>query len=131
ARGSAVDRRADVWSFGVVLYEMLTGHRLFVGPTVDDTLAQVLEREPEVSRLPTNTPVAIRRLVRRCLVKDRKERLQHIGDARLEITEASTTPAPEAIAAAPSTLHAVGWLRTLPWVAAMIVTAVVAGVVAG
>ena len=129
ARGSAVDRRADVWAFGVVLYEMLTGHRLFAGPTVDDTLAQVLEREPDVSRLPANTPVAIRRLVRRCLVKDRKERLQHIGDARLEINEALTTPAPEAIAAAPSTWQAAGWRRTFPWVAGIIATAVVAGLV--
>jgi serine/threonine-protein kinase len=129
ARGSVVDRRADVWAFGVVLYEMLTGQRLFSGPTVGDTLAQVLEREPDLSRFPTTTPVAIKRLVRRCLVKDRKERLQHIGDARVEINEALTAPSLEAITAGTMPPKVAGWRRTLPWVAAVIATAVVAGVV--
>jgi Tol biopolymer transport system component/tRNA A-37 threonylcarbamoyl transferase component Bud32 len=129
ARGSVVDRRADVWAFGVVLYEMLTGQRLFSGPTVGDTLAQVLEREPDLSRLPTTTPVAIKRLVRRCLVKSRKERLQHIGDARVEINEALTAPSLEAITAGTMPPKVAGWRRTLPWVAAVITTAVVAGVI--
>ena len=88
ARGSAVDRRADVWAFGVVLWEMLTGMRLFEGATVSDTLASVLRAEPDWNALAQTTPRAIRRLLRRCLEKDPKRRLSAIGDARLELDEA-------------------------------------------
>jgi len=90
ARGSAVDRRADLWAFGVILFEMLSGQRLFDGGTVSDTLASVLKSDPEWSLLPSETPVAIRRLLRRCLEKDRRERLDSAADARLEIQEALT-----------------------------------------
>jgi serine/threonine protein kinase/Tol biopolymer transport system component len=93
ARGTAVDKRADLWAFGVVLWEMLTGTRLFEGATVSDTLASVLKSEPDWSALAPTTPAAIRRLLRRCLQKDRKQRLADAADARLDIDEALTAPA--------------------------------------
>ena len=85
ARGRAVDRRADIWSFGVVLFEMLTGRRLFDGDDVSVTLAGVLKDEPDWSRLPVSTPAALHQLLRRTLVKDPKQRLQSIGEARILI----------------------------------------------
>ena len=88
ARGESVDRQADIWAFGVVLYEMLTGAAPFAGRTTAETFARVLEREPDETRLPRDTPPAVRRLLRRCLDKDRRRRLQHIGDARIEIEDA-------------------------------------------
>ena len=97
ARGSTVDRRADLWAFGVILFEMLSGQRLFDGGTVSDTLASVLKSDPDWSLLPTETPIPIRRLLRRCLEKDRRERLDSAADARLEIQEALTTPPSEAM----------------------------------
>ncbi len=92
ARGKAVDKRADIWAFGCVLYEMLTARRAFVGDDVSDILASVLAREPELTALPTDTPLPIRRLIRRCLQKEPKDRLHDIADARLEIQEAKAPP---------------------------------------
>ncbi len=88
ARGQAVDRRADIWAFGCVVYEMLTGRRAFAGTTSAEVIGKVLEREPDLAALPATTPPSIRRLLRRCLVKDPNERLRDISDARLEIREA-------------------------------------------
>src|SRR5438046_3264989 len=88
ARGKAVDKRTDIWSFGSVLYEMLTARPPLRGETVSDTIARILEREPDWSAMPAQTPVSIRRLLQRCLEKDPKRRLRDIGDARLEIEEA-------------------------------------------
>ncbi len=93
ARGSVVDKRADLWAFGVVLYEMLTGTRLFDGATISDTLAAVLTKEPDWTTLPANTPAPVRKLLRRCLEKDRKRRLDSASAARLEIDDALTAPA--------------------------------------
>ena len=90
ARGKSVDKRTDIWAFGCVLYEMLSGRRPFAGETVSDTIAAILEREPELSGLPERTPASLRTLVRRCLEKDPRQRLQDIGDARLELEELST-----------------------------------------
>src|SRR5215510_4266392 len=93
ATGHAVDKRADVWAFAVVLWEMLTGTSLFAGETISHTLAFVITKEPDWSSLPANTPAPIRRLLRRALEKDRKRRLPDIGSARLEIDEALATSA--------------------------------------
>ena len=92
ARGKPVDKRADLWAFGCVLYEMLCGRQAFAGDEVTDVLARVIEREPDLTALPANTPAAIRRLLRRCLEKDRKRRLADAADARLEIDDALTSP---------------------------------------
>jgi Tol biopolymer transport system component len=87
ARGRPVDKRSDVWAFGCVLYETLTGRQAFTGETSSDLIAGIIEREPDWSRLPPNLPPPIRRLLHRCLQKDAQQRLRDIGDARLEIRE--------------------------------------------
>ena len=88
ARGHPVDKRSDIWSFGCVLFEMLAGARPFGGQTVSDTLASVLKLDPDWRLLPHDTPRAMRRLLRRCLVKDRRRRLHDAADARIEIEDA-------------------------------------------
>jgi eukaryotic-like serine/threonine-protein kinase len=103
ARGKAVDKRADIWAFGCVLYEMLTGRRVFEQQEISDTLAFVLTKDPDWSALPAGTPASIRRLLRRCLVKDRGARLTDMGSARLEIDEAyKESPQPTGSASVPS-----------------------------
>ena len=82
-----VDRRADVWAFGVVLVEMLTGKRLFVGDTISHVLASVLKDEPNLDLLPAATPAAVRRLLRACVQKKSRRRLQAIGDARVVLED--------------------------------------------
>ncbi len=88
ARGIAVDKRSDVWAFGCVLYEMLAGRRAFEGEDVADTLARVLQREADLSALPQSTPASVRRLLARCLEKDRNKRLPHIAVVAFQIDEA-------------------------------------------
>ncbi|MGE5174948.1 MAG: protein kinase domain-containing protein [Hyphomicrobiales bacterium] len=87
ARGKPVDRRTDIWAFGCILYECLTGKAPFTGETVSDLIARILEREPDWSALPAATPPRLRALMERCLRKDARERLRDIGDARVELTE--------------------------------------------
>ena len=107
ARGRSVDRRADIWAFGCVLYEILTGTRAFDGETTSDTIAAIIEREPDWSRLPASTPPAIHRLLRRSLHKDAKRRLRDIGDARAELEDAFTSAAADApVRLKPDTTHA-------------------------
>jgi serine/threonine protein kinase len=88
ARGKTVDKRADVWAFGVLLWEMLSGQSLFAGETVTDVLAAVVTKEPDLAELPAETPKAVQRVLERCLRKDPKRRLPDIGSARLELEEA-------------------------------------------
>jgi Tol biopolymer transport system component/tRNA A-37 threonylcarbamoyl transferase component Bud32 len=101
ARGQAVDRRTDIWSFGCVLYEMLTSRRAFPGATLTDTLVAIIEHEPDWSALPPATPPALRRLLRRCLEKDPNRRLHDIADARIEIEEPVDAALASATAEAP------------------------------
>ena len=105
ARGKAVDRRADIWAFGAIVYEMLTGRRAFEGDDVSVTLAIVIKDDPKWATLPGNLPPSVTRLLRRCLEKDPKRRLSAIGDARLELEEpdpsAATVPGVLTPASAP------------------------------
>ena len=121
ARGQAADRRADVWAFGVVLMEMLTGKTVYAGDTVSDTLAGVLAREPEWEELPADTPKVLRELLDRCLQKDSKERLQAIGEARIGIQKYLANPVEveEEVTAVEAPVQP-GWKRLLPWAVAAV-----------
>ena len=126
ARGHQVDKRADIWAFGCVLFEMLTGQVAFAGDTASDTIARILEREPDWRALPSATPVPIRRLLFRCLAKDSKHRLRDVGDVRLEI-DAINEVVP-GIADVPVAAVPPAWRRWLPWALVAALAAVVAGV---
>jgi serine/threonine protein kinase len=92
ARGRPLDKRTDVWAFGCVLFEMLTGSRAFLRETVTDTFAAVVGAEPDWALLPAETPASIRRLLARCLQKDVRRRLHDIADARIELEDAMSAP---------------------------------------
>jgi Tol biopolymer transport system component len=129
ARGRAVDRRADIWAFGAVLYEMLTGTRPFEAEDVSATLAYVITRDPDWTALPAATPAVLRKLLRRCLEKDPRKRLQSIGDARFDLEEAlsggvDVVASPRIVEATPVRRARSGW----PWIAATITACVVAAV---
>jgi serine/threonine protein kinase len=130
ARGKAADRRADIWSFGCVLYEMLSGKRLFEGETVSDTLAGVLKSDPDWNTLPTGTPPHIQELIRRCLVKDPKQRLRDIGEARIAIEEAISGVGADGVRTVPEIREGAPRAplrRALPWaVAGMLAVALIA-----
>jgi serine/threonine protein kinase/Tol biopolymer transport system component len=121
AKGRTVDKRADVWAFGAVLYEMLTGRRCFDGEDVSETLAAILRATPDWSALPVATPPAIRRLIRRCLERDVHMRLSDMAMARIELHEAKTG-SPEDALAPTSTVVASrsGASRLLPYVATIL-----------
>jgi serine/threonine-protein kinase len=122
AKGRAVDRRSDIWSFGCVLYEMMAGKLAFQGETVTDTLAAVVRGEPDWILLPATTPVTLRRLIERCLRKDLKNRLQAIGDARIALEEClsgeTAVPPPAAAAIAPRPRSAL--FMAVPWALAVV-----------
>jgi serine/threonine protein kinase len=110
ARGKAVDKRTDIWAFGCVLYELLTGKHAFDGEDTTEILAAVLKSEPDWNRLPTTTPPAIRMLLKRCLQKDRTLRLRDAGDVRIELNEALSAPSSmsQSIAAPVIAIRALG-----------------------
>ena len=120
ARGLAVDKRTDIWAFGCVLYEMLTGRVTFAGDTVSDSIAKILERDPAWSALPATTPTPIRRLLLRCLTKDPNKRLRDMGDVRIEIDAID-----EVVATAATPLASKSRTSWLPWVAAAAVVVAV------
>ena len=97
ARGGSVDKRTDVWAFGCVFYELLAGRAAFLGETVADTLAAILEREPNWAALPASTPASIRRLLQRCFEKDARRRLRDIGEARLVIEATTAVVKPQLV----------------------------------
>jgi serine/threonine-protein kinase len=113
ARGRPVDRRADIWAFGCILYEMLTGQRLFTGETATDVIGAIVHKEPDLEKLSPEVPATIRRLLGRCLQKDATRRLQSIGEARITLQEWLENPEVE-----PFTTESAnrGWL---PWAAAV------------
>jgi serine/threonine-protein kinase len=115
ARGGAVDKRADIWAFGVVLYEMLTGRALFAGATISDTLAAVLKTEPDLSAVPAQ----VRPIIERCLRKDPRRRWRDIGDVRMALEEGQP---PATIAVVPPPRRSV-----LPWATAAVLLAIAAG----
>jgi hypothetical protein len=118
ANGKTADRRSDIWSFGAVLYEILTGMRAFEGESISDTLASVLKLEPDWTALPADTTPAVRTLLGRCLTKDRKERLQAIGEARIVLRNpGAVEPAP-----APATAKAAWRVAIAGWTAAAMIT---------
>ncbi len=121
AKGKRVDKRADIWAFGVVLFEMLTGRQAFAGETATDILAAVVRAEPDWEALPASVPRRVRKLLQRCLAKDDKRRLRDMGDARLELEDAPEATDP--VAPAPV---ATGRARLLPWAVA-VAAIVVAG----
>ncbi len=130
ARGKAVDRRADIWAFGVVLYEMLTGRRLFAGEETSDVLAAVLRQEIDWTALPAATPTRLRHLLERCLDRDVKNRLRDIGEARVALTGvdlSESAPFVGSSSPASSSLPSPLWRRVAPGVAIGVIACLLAG----
>ena len=127
AAGQVADKRSDIWSFGVVLYEMLTGQRLFTGKTVSHVLAKVLDRELDFGLLPAVTPLPIKRLLRRCLEREPKRRLGDVGEAVIHFEEArAPTEEPAAIAVAPAVVRA-PWRQPLTLALGTLIGSLIAG----
>jgi len=118
ARGKPVDRRTDIWAFGVVLFEMATGRQMFSGETVTDVMAAVVRAEPDWTLLPEDAPAHLRKLLRRCLEKDARKRLRDIGEARLALEEGPGAEAPSVAPAALPLQKQSGIARWLPWAVA-------------
>ena len=121
ARGGVVDKRADIWAFGVLLHEMLTGRRLFAGDTVSDTLAAVLRADIDLASLPAGVPPAVRTLLRRCLERNPKNRLHDVADARIAIEDVLAGRGEEASPRPPAPRPVA--LRALPWALAALLAA--------
>src|SRR5262245_14581712 len=119
ARGRPVDRRADIWAFGVVLYEMLSGHRAFEGETISDVLAFVITKDPDWTALPAGIANGVSGLLRRCLTKDPRQRLRDIGEARIAI-DAAGTASPETTMPSAAPRYDARWLRLMPWAVAIL-----------
>src|SRR6516225_3573561 len=120
ARGKTVDRRCDIWSFGAVLFEMVSGKQAFAGEDVSHTLAAVIMKDPDWSVLPDDQPPSLGRLLRRCLTKDPKQRLRDIGEARIVIEETLSGGVDVGTGLVPAPAPAKLWRGALPWGAAAI-----------
>jgi hypothetical protein len=133
ARGKSVDKRADIWAFGCVLYEMLTGRRAFEGETISDTLAAVLAKDADWNAIPSTTPAKVRELLQRCLEKDPKRRLRDIGDARIELEQALVDRSASGGVRIAASTQAAASLKTTPrWVlGALLVGGALAGLLIG
>ena len=129
ARGVTVDKRADIWAFGCVLYEMLTGRQVFKGELMSDVMASVLKSDPDYKVLPPNIHPQLRAILRRCLEKEPKQRWYDIGDVRVELEQVSTDPEGTLVQPVTEVVHAVPQSK-LPRVAAMFVVAIVVGLAA-
>jgi len=129
AKGKPVDKRADIWAFGCVLYEMLTGRQTFSGETATDTLAAVIRAEPDWGALPPKTPPGVRHLLLRCLQKDPKQRLRDIGDARIALEELQNPSEPEPVFHA-TTASGKSFRRWAVFIAAAFLMAIVGGLIA-
>ena len=127
AKGKMVDRRADIWAFGVVLCEMLSGRRMYDGETAAETLARIIEREPDLKTLPASTPALVRQIIERCLTKDPRARLQAMGEARIALDRAIAQPqSPAPVAGTRQSRSS----SLVPWtVAAVFATALIAALV--
>ena len=120
AKGRAVDKRADIWAFGVVLYEMLSGRPAFDGEDVSDLLVAVISKDVDLGALPADTPPRLRALVRDCLIRDPRQRLRDIGDARIALDKIIAGAPDDAVAIASATAAIVPtWQRALPWAVAL------------
>jgi serine/threonine protein kinase/Tol biopolymer transport system component len=129
ARGKPVDKRADIWAFGCVLYEMLTGRQTWTGTTVTDIIAAALAKDPDFAKLPPNLHPDIGKLLRRCLQKDPADRFRDVGDVRVEIKQILADPSGVLVQATIGAEPKTKLRQMLPWIAAAIVlTAVIAGV---
>jgi serine/threonine protein kinase len=124
ARGKIVDKRTDIWAFGCVLYELLTGKRAFYGEDTTETLAAVIKGEPDWASLPASTPPGIRVLLRRCLQKDVARRLRDATDIRIEIEEALAAST-AVLQTAPAIAPPAAWRRMLPWAVAVVLSVVI------
>ena len=127
ARGRSVDKRTDIWSFGCLLYEVLTGRRAYEGPTVSDNIAQILVGDPDWDALPAKLHPKIGELLRRCLQKDPKQRCRDIGNARIEIEQALADPT-GSLSIPESAVTAASWQRLLPWALGSLVLGVAIGI---
>ena len=130
AKGRTVDKRSDVWAFGAVLYEMVTGRRAFEGDDVSDTLARILMKEPDWTALPAAVPPAVVTVLRRCLQKDRKQRVRDLGDVSLALEGAFETTVAGTLAPGPAIQPRPLWRRALPVVAAAVVASAMVGAAA-